>query len=137
MRCKREIGVLTIMNWKQILMDFCGIGSIADLTGDNDKPIKVKSIHESQIASIMSSVLRGLSYLHDRRIVHRGTWTKLSKWYLGCSDIKSANILLNDKGEVKIADFGVASQLNNISNTMSIVGSPLYMSPEVLTHTML
>ena len=40
--------------------------------------------------------------------------------------------MVHEKGEIKIADFGVATQLEGKSN-MSIVGSPLWMSPEVIS----
>ncbi len=43
-------------------------------------------------------ILNGVKYLHEKRIMHR--------------DLKSANILLNNLGEVKIADFGLARQLS-------------------------
>ncbi len=70
-------------------MDYCAIGSVADLISDNDdKPIKLPNIKEEQIASIMACVLKGIAYLHEKAIIHR--------------DIKSANILLNDKAEPKL-----------------------------------
>lgn len=51
----------------------------------------------SQIKGIMLQILQGVKYLHEKKIMHR--------------DLKSANILLNNRGEVKIADFGLARQL--------------------------
>ena len=52
-----------------------------------------------QLKSIMMQILHGVKYLHEKKIMHR--------------DLKSANILLNNQGEVKIADFGLARQLSN------------------------
>jgi len=102
-----------------ILMDYCGVGSVLDLIGDNDeKPLKVKNLREDQIATILAAVVKGLVYLHAKGIVHR--------------DIKCANILLNDQGVPKIADFGVSAQLGSGANSMSIIGTPLWMAPETI-----
>ena len=49
-------------------------------------------------------------------------------------DIKCANILLNNNGQVKIADFGVSAQVSDsVSKRSSIVGTPCWMAPEILT----
>ena len=70
-------------------------------------------------------ILRGLSYLHDRKIIHR--------------DIKGANILINENGVVKLADFGCAqvfqgddSLKGNSNSTM--LGSIPWMAPEAIKH---
>lgn len=60
----------------------------------------------------------GLAYLHAQRIVHR--------------DIKCANLLLEKDGTVKLADFGMARQLEALSVTCSFKGSAFWMAPEVI-----
>mmetsp|Transcript_70687 Transcript_70687/g.197513 ORF Transcript_70687/g.197513 Transcript_70687/m.197513 type:complete len:233 (+) Transcript_70687:868-1566(+) len=67
-------------------------------------------------------VLSGLVYLHSQRILHR--------------DIKGDNILLDEEGVVKLADFGVSKRLNErgqlVESTKGVVGTPYFMAPEVM-----
>ncbi len=63
-------------------------------------------------------IIKGLNAAHSANIIHR--------------DIKPENILTNENMELKIADFGLAVQMddNLLTNKSSIVGTPAYMSPE-------
>jgi len=64
----------------------------------------------------LQQILIGLTSLHAKRQLHR--------------DIKSDNILITTKGEIKIADFGFAIQLTKERmNRKSIVGTPAWMAP--------
>lgn len=61
----------------------------------------------------------GLAFAHEKDVVHR--------------DIKPENLLMTRKGEIKIADFGLATArqaVQRLTVTGQIMGSPLYMSPE-------
>ena len=81
--------------------------------------ITKRCLNEEEIASICHAVLRGLEYLHDIKKIHR--------------DIKAGNILLDHKGNAKLADFGVSAQLiNTYSKKNTLTGTPFWMSPEVL-----
>eukprot|EP00897_Mesotaenium_endlicherianum_P002180 jgi/Mesen1/1990/ME000147S01081 len=74
-------------------------------------------IPEEYLAEITRQVLQGLSYLHRLHVVHR--------------DIKPSNLLVNHSGEVKIADFGVSTTLDNtLAQCNSYVGTSAYLSPE-------
>lgn len=103
---------------KQILMDYCESGSMKDLI----TTLNI-SLAEAQISLVLYQSLLGLAYLHAKRILHR--------------DIKAANILMNSKGEVKIADFGVATTMEAVmGKTDTLVGTPYWMSPVSLMMTL-
>ncbi|XP_021710910.1 mitogen-activated protein kinase kinase kinase kinase 3 isoform X1 [Aedes aegypti] len=95
-----------------ICMEYCGGGSLQDIyqvTGP---------LTEVQIAYMCRETLLGLSYLHSMGKIHR--------------DIKGANILLTEKGDVKLADFGVSAQITaTINKRRSFIGTPYWMAPEV------
>lgn len=60
-----------------------------------------------------------VKYLHSHRVIHR--------------DLKLGNLFLNDKMEVKIGDFGLASKLEfDGEKKRTICGTPNYIAPEVL-----
>nr|CAG8536373.1 13968_t:CDS:10 [Entrophospora candida] len=76
-------------------------------------------INEFQIARFMRETLKGISYLHKSRVIHR--------------DIRSDNILLNNNGDIKIADFAQSIQLTDKQPYCdSVVGTPYWMAPEVI-----
>lgn len=67
----------------------------------------------------MSQLLRGLQHIHQNGILHR--------------DIKGANLLVNNKGELKITDFGLSREMNNEANKYTNrVVTRWYRAPELL-----
>jgi predicted Ser/Thr protein kinase len=71
--------------------------------------------------SILLQVTQGLHFAHQRHLIHR--------------DIKTENILISNKGEVKIADFGLAKASDDTTSQLTadgqILGTPDYMAPEI------
>uniref|UniRef100_H3C1I0 Mitogen-activated protein kinase kinase kinase kinase n=1 Tax=Tetraodon nigroviridis TaxID=99883 RepID=H3C1I0_TETNG len=96
-----------------ICMEYCGGGSLQDIyyvTG---------SLKEKQIAYVCRETLQGLHHLHETGKMHR--------------DVKGANILLTQQGEVKLADFGVAAEISaSVAKRKSFIGTPYWMAPEVV-----
>ncbi|CAD8210754.1 unnamed protein product [Paramecium pentaurelia] len=75
--------------------------------------------HE-EIKLIMKDILEGVHYIHSKNIIHR--------------DLKIDNILIDDENQIKIIDFGLACQFNNIESRNISCGTPGYIAPEVLTN---
>lgn len=72
----------------------------------------------SETIDIMLQLTDGISHAHDSYIIHR--------------DLKPQNILIQDNGEIKITDFGIAMALNStqLTQTNSVMGSVHYLPPE-------
>eukprot|EP01127_Copromyxa_protea_P017140 TRINITY_DN5188_c0_g3_i1.p1 TRINITY_DN5188_c0_g3~~TRINITY_DN5188_c0_g3_i1.p1 ORF type:complete len:611 (-),score=93.64 TRINITY_DN5188_c0_g3_i1:126-1958(-) len=99
-----------------IVLEYMDGGSLSDILDFH----KELPLTEQQVMWIMYSVLKGLSHLHVMDRIHR--------------DIKSPNILLNHRGEVKITDFGFAAQLANPEEKRSTkLGTPYWMAPELVS----
>lgn len=112
-----------------IQQDYCGAGSLKDVMR-----LAQDTLTERQAKYVLAGTAKGLLCLHNMKILHL--------------DIKSANILLTDAGDVKLgtlapslfvltalADFGVSMQLSTNSSFIAAtdyVGSPLFMAPEVI-----
>eukprot|EP00727_Mastigamoeba_balamuthi_P013000 m51a1_g8322 putative protein serine threonine kinase (454) ;mRNA; r:135260-137465 len=98
-----------------IVMEYCGGGSVSDLMKVCGHPLQT----EAQISLVCKYVIQGLIFLHSQRKLHR--------------DIKAANVLMNDSGECKLADFGVSGQLaDTMAKRHTVIGTPFWMAPEVI-----
>ncbi|KAH8894968.1 map kinase [Thozetella sp. PMI_491] len=100
-----------------IAMEFCEGGSLDSIYKE------VKRLGgrtgEKVLGKIAEGVLRGLTYLHSKKIIHR--------------DIKPSNILLCRDGAVKLCDFGVSGDFGTKGEANTFIGTSYYMAPERIT----
>ncbi len=95
---------------------------------DLRRVIQTGELSASEALTIIPQICEALQYAHEEGIVHR--------------DIKPENILLNKKGQVRIADFGLAKLLDRPATGSTIaltkigqqMGTPHYMAPEQIEH---
>ncbi|KAH3685096.1 hypothetical protein WICPIJ_003930 [Wickerhamomyces pijperi] len=130
---KEEMTVLEMLNHPNIVqyygvevhrdkvnlfMEYCEGGSLAAL-------LEHGRIEDEVVIQLFAlQMFEGLAYLHERNIIHR--------------DIKPENILFDHNGVIKFVDFGAAKVIANnvtrkITKVNSMTGTPMYMSPEVIT----
>lgn len=108
------LDVYQTANNMYIVTEFCDEGDLANCLK------KKRKLPEKDAVRYLSQIMAGFQYLVEREITHR--------------DLKPANILLKE-GICKISDFGFAKNLEDGETTImrSIVGTPLYMSPQILS----
>jgi serum/glucocorticoid-regulated kinase 2 len=93
-----------------MILDYCPGGELFNLQR------KVIRFDEESAKKYFIEVLLAIDYLHSKEIIYR--------------DLKPENIMLDIKGHIKIADFGLAKKTKE--KRYSFCGSLEYMSPEVL-----
>lgn len=93
------------------LMQFGSVKDVMLKKGRNlSWKVRTKLLHDAAM---------GMQYLHSKKLIHR--------------DLKPQNLLVNNKWVCKVADFGV-STIKTTTRTMTAIGTPVYMAPEVLNN---
>jgi len=101
-----EDGVLNVV------MEYADNGSLFQYIQRSKQPLE-----EQDIIHIFTQLLMALDHLHDKKILHR--------------DLKTKNIFITKKNQVKLGDFGLSKMLGTTSFAQSAVGTPYYLSPEL------
>ncbi|KAK7403851.1 ATP binding [Neonectria punicea] len=118
------LGCSSSADYLNIFLEYVAGGSVQTMLNSYG------ALPEPLVRSFVRQILTGLSYLHNRDIIHR--------------DIKGANILVDNKGTIKISDFGISKKLeasnilsgaNNNKHRPSLQGSVFWMAPEVVKQT--
>ncbi|CAD8148430.1 unnamed protein product [Paramecium octaurelia] len=102
------------------MMEYCEGGTLNQYIERKCNKSQLKYLAETEARIILSQIVNGYQEMYNQNIVHR--------------DLKPSNILIN-KGVAKISDFGFSKILNDFDNQilMTFAGTPLYMSPQILT----
>nr|XP_005995595.1 PREDICTED: cyclin-dependent kinase 17 [Latimeria chalumnae] len=116
-RRSRRASLVSLSPWYSLKINLLGPGSDKDLKQYMDDCGNIMSMHNVKI--FLFQILRGLAYCHSRKVLHR--------------DLKPQNLLINERGELKLADFGLARAKSVPTKTYSNeVVTLWYRPPDVL-----
>ncbi|XP_075593622.1 death-associated protein kinase 2-like isoform X2 [Balearica regulorum gibbericeps] len=101
-----------------LILELIGGGELFDFIAEKEM------LSEEEAIEFLGQILRGVQYLHARRIAH--------------FDLKPENIMLQEKDvpkpRIKIIDFGLAQRLEDGVTFKSLCGTPQYIAPEVINY---
>jgi len=95
-----------------LAMEYASHGSLMDLVSRN------KRLPEDVARKYFRQVVRAVGYIHSRHVVHR--------------DIKAENLLLDERMNIKLVDFGLSCTFTPGEHLKTFCGSPTYASPELV-----
>ena len=103
-------------NYCYFLMEYISKGNIYGLIPQDKK----KRLNAQVVASLMKGVISAVYFLHNMNppIIHR--------------DIKPENVLLSEKLEAKLTDFGWSNYMEDDQKRNTVCGTPIYLAPEII-----
>ncbi|KAI9008304.1 kinase-like domain-containing protein [Gaertneriomyces semiglobifer] len=110
----KYLGFVQEDKYLNIVLEYMECGSLQSIMRKFNRVIP-----ERLAAVYVEHILEGLSYLHEKGVVH--------------CDLKCANILTTKDSTVKLSDFGVSKQLNGVGeDEQAVAGTPYWMAPEII-----
>ena len=101
-----------------IVLEYAKEGNLLDYLNKHNSELKL-----ADKLQIFLEICKGLEVLHSKGILHR--------------DLKCENVLLSTDSDgkllVKLADFGASRDVTNVTGKLTLIGTPSYVSPELLT----
>ena len=117
------------LNNYYLVFEFCNGGGLANCMEKYKKKYGT-SLPEEVVQHLMRQTVKGLQYLHNKKILHRDIkCDNIMVHYPTEEDNKNVNLL---KAQVKIIDFGFARYLEEDTLAKSVLGSPINMDPQIL-----
>ncbi|TQS37911.1 hypothetical protein Golomagni_01596 [Golovinomyces magnicellulatus] len=126
------IEALVIGQSMWLVTEYCSGGSVATLM----KPTFPAGLQEKWIIPILREVAEALSYVHAAGIIHRDIKCNISliTVIFPADNREGANVLITELGGVQLCDFGIAGIIESkVDKRSTIVGTPHWMAPELLT----
>ena len=133
-KIKEEVNNLKKLDHPNIISFKCAFESnektellniITEYADNGDLEIKLNENHkkniyfnENQLLDWLIQSCLAINYLHNNSIIHR--------------DIKPSNIFLMKNNTIKLGDFGVSKNISSLRRTKTVIGTPLYLAPELI-----
>ncbi|MBD3410462.1 MAG: protein kinase, partial [Ignavibacteriales bacterium] len=125
-RFKREAKILSRLDHPNIVKvydfsfyeNFCYFASEFIESHNLRRYVDTRELSEREVVSLLGQLFDALGFAHRNGVVHR--------------DLKPENLLVDEAGDLKIVDFGLAQieSERHVTQATSVVGTPAYMSPE-------
>jgi len=86
--------------------------------GTLTEAVQASKFREPEVAYVAKEIFNGMAYMHSQNVIHR--------------DLKSANVMMTVKAEIKLIDFGLCGDVRVNKKLKGMVGSPYWMPPEMI-----